>query len=65
MGWTSEMVAATYDVPRKKQDQYAVISHNRAEAVSFLAFAPSGREALIRIVTGFRLWYIRRGNYSN
>ncbi|KAJ3548816.1 hypothetical protein NM688_g5247 [Phlebia brevispora] len=34
MGWTSEMVAEAYNVPREKQDQYAVISHNRAEKAS-------------------------------
>ncbi|KAH9937657.1 putative 3-ketoacyl-CoA thiolase B [Fomitopsis serialis] len=31
MGWTSEMVAQTYKVPRHKQDEYAFISHSRAE----------------------------------
>jgi len=31
MGWTSEMVAQTYKVPRRKQDEYALISHTRAE----------------------------------
>lgn len=31
MGWTSEMVAIAYDVSREKQDQYALISHTRAE----------------------------------
>jgi len=31
MGWTSEMVAQTYKVPRQKQDEYALISHTRAE----------------------------------
>ncbi|KAG6813260.1 hypothetical protein H0H92_012674 [Tricholoma furcatifolium] len=30
MGWTSEMVAETYKVSRKKQDEYALISHERA-----------------------------------
>ncbi|KAF9569609.1 3-ketoacyl-CoA thiolase [Agrocybe pediades] len=30
MGWTSEMVAQTYKVPRKVQDEYAYISHTRA-----------------------------------
>ncbi|VDB99623.1 unnamed protein product [Peniophora sp. CBMAI 1063] len=30
MGWTSEMVAQTYKVPRQKQDEYALISHTRA-----------------------------------
>ncbi|KAH9849785.1 thiolase [Lenzites betulinus] len=30
MGWTSEMVARAYDVPRQKQDEYALISHTRA-----------------------------------
>lgn len=34
MGWTSEMVAQTYKVPREKQDQYALISHTRATKVS-------------------------------
>ncbi|GBE78290.1 3-ketoacyl-CoA thiolase B, peroxisomal [Sparassis crispa] len=34
MGWTSEMVAEAYDVPREKQDQYALISHTRAEKAS-------------------------------
>ncbi|TFK57253.1 3-ketoacyl-CoA thiolase [Heliocybe sulcata] len=31
MGWTSEMVAQTYGVSRQKQDEYALISHTRAE----------------------------------
>ncbi|GJE86081.1 3-ketoacyl-CoA thiolase [Phanerochaete sordida] len=31
MGWTSEMVAEAYDISREKQDQYALISHTRAE----------------------------------
>ncbi|KAI0932244.1 hypothetical protein AcW1_000581 [Taiwanofungus camphoratus] len=31
MGWTSEMVAQAYKVPRQKQDEYALISHVRAE----------------------------------
>ncbi|KAJ7597077.1 3-ketoacyl-CoA thiolase [Mycena floridula] len=30
MGWTSEMVAETYKISRQKQDQYALISHTRA-----------------------------------
>ncbi|EGN99532.1 hypothetical protein SERLA73DRAFT_179590 [Serpula lacrymans var. lacrymans S7.3] len=30
MGWTSEMVAQTYNVSRQKQDEYALISHTRA-----------------------------------
>ncbi|KAI0365223.1 thiolase [Pilatotrama ljubarskyi] len=30
MGWTSEMVARAYNVPRRKQDEYALISHTRA-----------------------------------
>ncbi|KAG2159908.1 3-ketoacyl-CoA thiolase [Suillus bovinus] len=30
MGWTSEMVAQTYKVSRQKQDEYALISHTRA-----------------------------------
>lgn len=34
MGWTSEMVAQTYKVPREKQDQYALISHTRATKAS-------------------------------
>lgn len=35
MGWTSEMVAQHYKISRKKQDEYALISHTRADAVSF------------------------------
>ncbi|TDL28475.1 3-ketoacyl-CoA thiolase [Rickenella mellea] len=31
MGWTSEMVAQTYNISREKQDKYALISHTRAE----------------------------------
>ncbi|KII93505.1 hypothetical protein PLICRDRAFT_131359 [Plicaturopsis crispa FD-325 SS-3] len=31
MGWTSEMVAETYNISRAKQDEYALISHNRTE----------------------------------
>ncbi|CAL1695916.1 unnamed protein product [Somion occarium] len=34
MGWTSEMVAETYGVSRETQDQYALISHTRAEKAS-------------------------------
>ncbi|KAI9063040.1 thiolase [Trametes sanguinea] len=30
MGWTSEMVAQAYNIPRQKQDEYALISHTRA-----------------------------------
>jgi len=33
MGWTSEMVAQTYNISREKQDHYAYISHSRAEKV--------------------------------
>lgn len=32
MGWTSEMLALDYDVSRAKQDEYGLLSHNRAEA---------------------------------
>ncbi|KAF8745583.1 hypothetical protein AX14_006903 [Amanita brunnescens Koide BX004] len=32
MGWTSEMVAQTYSVSRKTQDEYALVSHSRASA---------------------------------
>ncbi|KAK7694615.1 hypothetical protein QCA50_001802 [Cerrena zonata] len=34
MGWTSEMVAETYGISREMQDQYAFISHSRAEKAS-------------------------------
>ncbi|KAJ3787960.1 Thiolase, N-terminal domain-containing protein [Lentinula aff. detonsa] len=34
MGWTSEMVAEVYKVPREKQDYYALISHTRASEAS-------------------------------
>ena len=34
MGWTSEMVAQTYNISRQKQDEYALISHTRAAKVS-------------------------------
>ncbi len=34
MGWTSEMVAQTYNISRQKQDEYALISHTRATKVS-------------------------------
>jgi len=30
MGWTSEMVAQDYGIPREKQDNFALISHTRA-----------------------------------
>ncbi|KAF9241335.1 3-ketoacyl-CoA thiolase [Melanogaster broomeanus] len=30
MGWTSEMAAQTFKVSRRKQDEYALISHTRA-----------------------------------
>ena len=33
MGWTSEMVAQTYNISREKQDYYAYLSHSRAEKV--------------------------------
>ena len=32
MGWTSEMLAIDYDVSRAKQDEYGLLSHNRASA---------------------------------
>lgn len=32
MGWTSEMLALEYDVSRAKQDEYGLLSHNRASA---------------------------------
>lgn len=32
MGWTSEMLALDYNVSREKQDEYGLMSHNRAEA---------------------------------
>ncbi|OSD03460.1 thiolase [Trametes coccinea BRFM310] len=34
MGWTSEMVAQAYNIPRQKQDEYALISHTRAAKAS-------------------------------
>ncbi|KAH7915796.1 3-ketoacyl-CoA thiolase [Hygrophoropsis aurantiaca] len=34
MGWTSEMVAQAYAVPREKQDAYALLSHTRASTAS-------------------------------
>jgi len=34
MGWTSEMVAETYKISRQKQDEYALLSHSRAEKAS-------------------------------
>ncbi|KAE9411087.1 thiolase [Gymnopus androsaceus JB14] len=34
MGWTSEMVAEAFKVPREKQDYYALISHTRASEAS-------------------------------
>jgi len=36
MGWTSEVVAQTYNISREKQDHYAHISHSRAEKVAVL-----------------------------
>jgi acetyl-CoA acyltransferase 1 len=47
MGWTSEMVAQTYNISRQKQDEYALTSHTRAAKVSFslsfvLTFARRG-----------------------
>lgn len=38
MGWTSEMVAQAYKVSRKKQDEYALISHTRATKVSLVCW---------------------------
>jgi acetyl-CoA acetyltransferase len=38
MGWTSEMVAETYKISRRKQDEYAFISHSRAGKVSILLY---------------------------
>lgn len=35
MGWTSEMVAETYNISREKQDEYALISHTRGAKVCF------------------------------
>jgi acetyl-CoA acyltransferase 1 len=32
MGWTSEMLALEYSVSREKQDEYGLLSHNRASA---------------------------------
>ncbi|GMK55615.1 hypothetical protein CspeluHIS016_0206710 [Cutaneotrichosporon spelunceum] len=32
MGWTSEMLALDYNISREKQDEYGLMSHNRAEA---------------------------------
>lgn len=31
MGWTSEMLAVDFEVARAKQDEYGLLSHNRAE----------------------------------
>lgn len=40
MGWTSENVAKDFNIPREKQDHYALISHTRAsEAVKKGIFA--------------------------
>lgn len=30
MGWTSEMLALDYNISREKQDEYGLMSHNRA-----------------------------------
>ncbi|KZT02753.1 putative 3-ketoacyl-CoA thiolase B [Laetiporus sulphureus 93-53] len=38
MGWTSEVVAQAYKISREKQDQYALISHSRAEQASDSGF---------------------------
>lgn len=32
MGWTSEMLALEFDISREKQDEYGLLSHNRASA---------------------------------
>jgi acetyl-CoA acyltransferase 1 len=32
MGWTSEMLALDYNISREKQDEYGLLSHNRASA---------------------------------
>jgi acetyl-CoA acyltransferase 1 len=32
MGWTSEMLALDYSISRAKQDEYGLLSHNRAES---------------------------------
>jgi acetyl-CoA acyltransferase 1 len=32
MGWTSEMLALKYNISREKQDEYGLLSHNRASA---------------------------------
>jgi len=32
MGWTSEMLALQYNISREKQDEYGLLSHNRASA---------------------------------
>lgn len=41
MGWTSEMVAQTYNIPREKQDHYAYLSHSRAEKAREVVACPS------------------------
>jgi uncharacterized protein YecA (UPF0149 family) len=49
MGWTSEMVAQTYNISRQKQDEYALISHTRAAKVSLSppSFVPGFRAQML------------------
>lgn len=52
MGWTSEMVAQTYSISRQKQDEFALISHTRANEVCSLNLSlRSSRDLLFQSVT--------------
>lgn len=64
MGWTSEMVAKDFQVSREKQDQYALISHQRAEKVnSRMPF--TCLIALLRHKLGTESRYLQRRDHSN
>ena len=64
MGWTSEMVAQSFDVPREKQDYYALISHSRAEKVKIEV---NTRKCVVRnlILLVIESRNIQRRDYSN
>ncbi len=64
MGWTSEMVAETYKVSRQKQDEYALISHTRAnEVIPSLHFYLPSHLSHVSLVYSQR--YFQRRNHSD
>jgi hypothetical protein len=64
MGWTAELVAQTYNVSRKKQDEYALISHTRASQVPI----PSYPRIFFTVELGYRLSrmvYLQRKSFQS